>query len=244
MSSVPMAGPGSIAGLGWIGCESKSRQATPRSAAPSDEPSRLRISSNEVDDSAESSAQSIHCQSEKPSEASAPCVPDAPHFNPSAKTDNGASKSPPAALHRVRAVREQQGLSLRSAAKRVGVDVRVYRLMEEPSNDLSLSELRTIQQAFDVPLIDLLEDTHSLSRPVEERAKLVKIMKTAAAMREIKSNSRVERLCQMLSEQLIELMPELAEVGGWPQFGARRGQSALGKALSQPIDTSELGLSD
>lgn len=243
MSSVPMAGPGSIAGLGWIGCESKSRQATPRSAAPSDEPSRLHSPTIEVDTPAQSAVQSIQSQSEEPSDCGTPRVPTAPHFGPLNMT-TGAPKSSNGALHRVRMVREQQGLSLRSAAKRVGVDVRVYKNMEEPSNDLSLSELRAIQAAFDVPLIDLLEDSHSLSRPVEERAKLVKIMKTAAAMREMKSNPRVERLSQMLTEQLIELMPELADVGGWPQFGARRGQSALGKALSQPVDTSQLGLSE
>jgi hypothetical protein len=64
-------------------------------------------------------------------------------------------------------------------------------------------------------------------------------MKTAVAIREAQSAGRIGRLATMLCEQLVRLMPELEEVSGWPQFGARRGQSAVAKALAQPIDTSE-----
>ncbi len=147
-------------------------------------------------------------------------------------------------LHRVREVRIQQGISERTVARRLGIEVKRYRAMEDPHHDLSLSELHALQVALDVPITDLLQDRHSLSRPVEERAKLVKIMKTAAAMREAKSNPQMTRMTTMLCTQLVELMPELAEVSGWPQFGARRGTSAIGKALQQPIDMSKYGLSE
>ena len=143
-------------------------------------------------------------------------------------------------LNRIREVREQQGVSIRSMARRLGVDLKTCRALEDPKRDLSLSELHAIQSALDVPLCDLLEDRQSLSRPVEERAKMIKIMKTAVALRETKSNSRVQRMAQMLCEQLIDLMPELEEVGGWPQFGARRGKSALGRVLAQQVDMSQL----
>lgn len=156
-----------------------------------------------------------------------------------------ADKPKPAkALHRIAEIRKQQGISERTVAKRLNVDVKRYREMEDPNYDLSLSELHALQGALEVPLVDLLEDRNTLSRPVEERAKLVKIMKTAVAMREAQVNPRVTRMAEMLCEQLADLMPELAEVSGWPQFGARRGASAIGKALQQPIDTSQLGLSD
>lgn len=150
----------------------------------------------------------------------------------------------PIRKHRVAEVREQQGVSQRTLARRLGIEVKALQNIEHPESDLSLCQLRALQAALDVPLIDLLEDSCELSRPIAERAKMVKAMKTAVALREAKLNPRVERLVTMLCEQLIDVMPELAEVSGWPQFGSRRGTSALGKALSQPIDTSDLGLHD
>jgi transcriptional regulator with XRE-family HTH domain len=146
--------------------------------------------------------------------------------------------------HRVAKIREQQGVTQRTLARRLGIDVKTLQSLERPESDLSLSQLLAFQSALEVPLIDLLEDHSELSRPIAERAKMVKVMKTAAALREVKANPRVARMAQMLCEQLVEVMPELAEVSGWPQFGSRRGPSALGKALSQPIDTSDLRIPD
>lgn len=164
-------------------------------------------------------------------------APAAVHGAQSASTSTSNQER---ALHRVAEVRRQQGISERTVARRLGVDIKCYRRFECPTEDLKLSELLRLQQALDVPLIDLLEDPQALSRPVEERAKLVKIMKTAVALRETKSNARVERMAHMLCEQLVDLMPELAEVGGWPQFGARRGTAAIGRTLSTPVDTSQI----
>lgn len=143
-------------------------------------------------------------------------------------------------LHRVAEVRQQQGVTERTMARRLGMDLKSYRRLEDPTCDLSLSELMMLQAALDVPVADLLVEHHALSRPTQERAKLLKVMKTAAALREAKISPRADRMAQMLCEQLIDLMPELAEVSGWPQFGARRGISAIGKALQSPIDTSGL----
>jgi transcriptional regulator with XRE-family HTH domain len=150
----------------------------------------------------------------------------------------------PVHKHRVAIIREQQGVTQRTLARRLGIDVKTLQSLERPESDLSLSQLLAFQSALEVPLIDLLEDHSELSRPIAERAKMVKVMKTAAALREVKTNPRVARMAQMLCEQLVEVMPELAEVSGWPQFGSRRGPSALGKALSQPIDTSDLRIPD
>ena len=151
-----------------------------------------------------------------------------------------ATPEHPRALHRVAKVREQQGVSHRTLARRLGIEPRQLREWESESHDLRASQLLAIQAALEVPLIELLEDPQSLSRPVEERAKLVKVMKTAVALREVKASPRVERLATMLCDQLIELMPELAEISGWPQFGARRGESAVGRVLRNPIDTSQI----
>lgn len=144
--------------------------------------------------------------------------------------------------NRVAQVREQQGVSPRTMARRLRMDLKSYQALERPETDLRLSDLVALQAALDVPMIDLLEDSQSLSRPVAERAKMIKVMKTAAALRDTPSNVRVERMVQTLCGQLIDLMPELAEVSSWPQYGSRRGSSAIGKVLAQQISIADLGL--
>lgn len=229
MSSVPMANGGTFPSLRIIGHDD-----------------RLTEESNGSQDMDES-PQIGRCVPSSPLESRAVASPEPvnPHlgepkldgsFEPEEEDSN--EQGP---YHRIREVREQQGVSVRSMARRMKIDIRTYRRLEDPDSDLTLSELSAVQKALDVPLPDLLVDRNSLSRPVEERAKLVKAMKTAVAIRETKSNARVERMGKMLCEQLVDLMPELEDVSGWPQFGARRGQSALGKALCQPIDLSNLG---
>jgi transcriptional regulator with XRE-family HTH domain len=155
-------------------------------------------------------------------------------------TDNEQPATSDRVLNRVAEVREQQGVSQRTMARRLGIDLKSYRCMEEPRSDLTLSDLRRIQKALDVPLVDLLEDDQSLSRPVAERAKLLRIMKTAVAMRDKKSPPSIQRMSQMLTEQLIDLMPELAHVSGWPQYGVRRGIETLGRMLENRIDMSQV----
>ena len=153
-------------------------------------------------------------------------------------------RNPPAAaegsampLHRVAEVRGQQGLSLRTVSRRTGIEVKELRRQEDPSADMLLTDLLQWQKALDVPLVDLLEDQNqTLSRPVQERAKLVRIMKTAVSLSEAcEGNIRLVRLATMLREQLVDLMPELAEIGGWPQCGTRRGVDVMGRIFHEPI---------
>lgn len=144
--------------------------------------------------------------------------------------------------NRIAQVREQQGISQRTMARRMRIDLKSYQVLERPETDLRHSQLIALQAALEVPMVDLLEDTQTLSRPVAERAKMIKVMKTAAALRETPSNARVERMVETLCEQLIDVMPELAEVSSWPQYGSRRGSSAIGKALAQQICVADLGL--
>ncbi|MFO1063840.1 MAG: helix-turn-helix domain-containing protein [Pirellulales bacterium] len=139
-------------------------------------------------------------------------------------------------LHRIGDVRQQQGLSLRTIARRTGLDSKELRRHEDPCSDLPLSILRKWQEALEVPVADLLEDDQSLSRPVKERAKMVRIMKTAVSLKDAcQSNVRLARLAGMLCDQLLDLMPELKEVGSWPQTGSRRGADVMGRIFHEPI---------
>jgi transcriptional regulator with XRE-family HTH domain len=145
--------------------------------------------------------------------------------------------------HRIAEVREQQGLSLRAVARRTGIDLRVLKQQELPTSDLSLHDLYLWAEALDVPIGHLLVDRdHELSSNVRDRAALVKIMKTAVALQDLASTPRVARLSEMLREQLLALMPELAEVGGWPSYGSRRSQDHVGRIAANPIDVSSLSL--
>lgn len=149
----------------------------------------------------------------------------------------------PVKYHRIAEVRGEQGVSLRSVSRRTGLEIRVLKHQEDPCTNLTLQELHVWQRALDVPLSDLLIDSNSrLSQPVQQRAKLVKIMKTAAAIQEVSTSPRVNRLVAMLKEQLEDLMPELKEVSAWPNYGQRRAPNQLGKIGETPIITSHLSI--
>ncbi len=139
-------------------------------------------------------------------------------------------------MHRIRTVRLQQGASLRSVARQSGVDVRQLRLQEQESTDIRLSDLHKWQQALDVPLSELMvEPDSSLSEPIMQRARLVRLMKTAAAIRERADSLKIQRMAQMLVEQLTEIMPELQSVNPWHEFGQRRGLEEYGRIVDRTI---------
>ena len=139
-------------------------------------------------------------------------------------------------LHRVATVREQQGVSLRSAARQLGTDVRELRHQESETTDLRLSELLEWQRVLEVPIIDLLVDPGTpLSRPVLERARLLRLMKTVMAIRELETSAQVKRLAQTMVDQLVEIMPELNDVGPWHSVGQRRSLDEYGVAAERSL---------
>ena len=138
--------------------------------------------------------------------------------------------------HRIRTVRLQQGVSLRSVARHSGVEVRQLRIQEQECADLRLSDLHKWQKALDVPLSELVvEPDSSLSRPVMERARMIRLMKTAVAIRERAKSVEIQRMAQMLTEQLAEIMPELSEVNPWHEFGQPRGWNEYGRIVERTI---------
>ena len=145
-------------------------------------------------------------------------------------------------LHRINTVRRQQNVSLRSVARRMGSDMATVRAQDRETTDMSLSDLYRWQSALEVPVSDLLVDPDTpLSRPVMERAALVKLMKTALALRDQTDTLPVHRLSQTLIEQLIAIMPELEHVTPWHSVGQRRGLDEVGRIAEQPISARYLG---
>lgn len=149
--------------------------------------------------------------------------------------------------HRIQEVRRQQGVSLRSAARSLGADMRTVRQQEQAGADLKISDLQKWQKALDVPVAELLvESDECLSGPVLERARMIRLMKTAAAILERAPNPSISRMATMLVEQLVEIMPELKSVGPWHQVGQRRSAEEFGRVIERRLadDMFSTGFSD
>ena len=139
-------------------------------------------------------------------------------------------------LHRIADVRRRQGISVRSAARRLHISIDQVRRQEEPANDMLLSELLRWQQALDVPLAELLVETDGpLSEPIMTRARLLRIMKTVRAIEETATSSSIQRFATMLEQQLVELMPELKDVAAWHSIGQRRPLNELGRTAERVL---------
>ena len=133
-------------------------------------------------------------------------------------------------LNRIQTVRLQQGITLRTVARGRRVSLRQARAEEHPHSDVRLSTIYRWQQFLEVPIADLLvESRDPLSRPVLERARLVKLMKTIATIRQRARSEETQRLAEMLYEQAIELMPELSDVQPWQRIGQRRTLDEVGR---------------
>ena len=134
-------------------------------------------------------------------------------------------------LHRIGDARRAQGISTRAAARRLGCDTARARQEQEPDFDMTLSRLYEWQEILQIPVMELLTPpSDELSPPVHFRSHLVRIMKTVLSLKEAENEDAAERLTETLISQLVELMPELAEIGSWHSVGQRRRRDDLGVA--------------
>jgi transcriptional regulator with XRE-family HTH domain len=156
--------------------------------------------------------------------------------NSGTPSDVAVPNAEPKPLQRLAMARQQQGISRRTVARRLNVDVEQVRQQERETADLSLSALYAWQKALDVPVSELLvEAGDSLVSPVLERSQLVRLMKTVLAIREQAKQESIRRMAQTMSDQLMEIMPELACVGPWHAVGKRRRLSDLGVAAHRHL---------
>ena len=139
-------------------------------------------------------------------------------------------------LHRLATVRRLQGLSRRTVARRMNVEVAVIRRQEDETSDLPLSVLYEWQKVLEVPIAELLVDSDdALSQPLLQRAQLVRLMKTALALLEQADNEATRLMAQTLVDQLIEVMPELQGISAWHAVGRRRSLNELGIAATRSM---------
>lgn len=172
--------------------------------------------------------------------AAAPVVVSGREEKQSAAVSNGpcsqqtGASQPRIPLHRLAEVRIRQGVTRRTMARRMNVDVRTVKREEDPYNDLPLSVLYRWQRALQVPLVELLSDIEEpLSAPVLQRARLLRMMKTARAIQVRAKQASIRYLADMLVQQLLEIMPELEGVNPWPG-GRSKKKEALGEIAKHP----------
>jgi len=139
-------------------------------------------------------------------------------------------------LQQLSEARRRQGLSVRCVAQRLNMTVGEIREQELEDADILLSELYRWQEVLEVPVEELLrEPQDALSPRVMMRAQMLRIMKTARAIRAQARNESGARLARLLINQLIEIMPELKEVAAWPAVGHRRTADELGRIAERTI---------
>lgn len=154
---------------------------------------------------------------------------------------NNRHSGSPRRLHRIRELRKQQGITLRTVSRKLGMPASVVREEEKPESDMLVSQLAQWADILDVPIADLLEEPqNNLSSPIRERAKLVRIMKTVKAISERTQEPNVGILAEVLIDQLTDLMPELAEINAWNNVGQRRSTSDLGQVAQRSISCESL----
>jgi transcriptional regulator with XRE-family HTH domain len=140
------------------------------------------------------------------------------------------------ALHRLGVVRRLQGISRRTIARRLNIEVANIKLQERPTSDLLLSTLYQWQDILEVPITELLVEADTqLAMPILKRAQLVRMMKTALAIREATAEDPIRRMAQTLVDQLTEVMPELKTVSPWHTVGKRRRRDEFGVAAERRL---------
>jgi transcriptional regulator with XRE-family HTH domain len=155
----------------------------------------------------------------------------------------GANGSRRAALilHRLGEVRQQEGVSRRTIAQHLGVTIGEVKRQEDARADLSLSLLFDWQQILNVPLPDLLVPPGDfLSPPVLQQAQLIQLMKLAVTIAEQSGEVPTRRLAQRMVDQLMEIMPELQDVGSLPATGQQRGPDELGRTAERTVPDQDM----
>lgn len=157
----------------------------------------------------------------------------------SVESTQPAKKSSGKALHRIADVRRRQGVALRTVARVLNVEVEEAARQEQEDCDLPLSTLQKWQAVLDVPIAELLvESDELLSAPVMERARLLRVMKTAATILEKADGPRIRRLAETLVKQLVEIMPELEGIGPWHEYiGPRRRRDECGRIAERQLSS-------
>ena len=141
-------------------------------------------------------------------------------------------------LHRLATVRRQQRVPRHTLASRLNIGIEEVRQQEDENSDLLLSTLYEWREILDVPVAELLvEPGDGLPSPVLLRSQLIRLMKTVRTILDKTKRDSIRWLAETMVNQLVEIMPELSEVGVWNIGGRQRRRSELGAAAQRCLAT-------
>ncbi len=150
-----------------------------------------------------------------------------------ARSPNSERRSPSKSarpLHFIASTLRKQNATLAGCARRLGLTPAEAAAQTRPDADLTLSQLYAWRDVLDVPTSELLPLEDVVPDPIRNRALLLRTMKTARQLQDLSRGTRLEPAVASLVDQLIELMPELAEVPAWPTVGQSRAPRESGSA--------------
>ncbi|MBQ6159009.1 MAG: helix-turn-helix transcriptional regulator [Thermoguttaceae bacterium] len=140
-------------------------------------------------------------------------------------------------FHQIAQVRESQGMSIQNCARKLGIPLQEAREQEKPTSDLTISQLIAWKEVLDVPLSELVgpfED--ELQNPIRNRAKLLKVMKSAKYIHQHTRESRIRTMAENQIDQILEIVPEFETVSPWPEVGQSHEARQPGVAVSRRFD--------
>ena len=142
-------------------------------------------------------------------------------------------------LHRLAQIRDEQGPSLSTIAKKLGIAIAEARRQEQETTDLLLSQLYRWRDVLETPVGDLLIEPEEIpTNPIKCRSQLVKMMKSVRAILETTKEDGTRVFAEMLVAQFIDLMPELKHINAWPTIGQAREPRELGQAAFRRFDAA------
>jgi hypothetical protein len=138
--------------------------------------------------------------------------------------------------HRIDEILQEEGISLRSIAHRMGVTTAQAKSEADPLFDLTLTALHRWQAALGVPIGDLLTPPGMLlSAAIGLRAKLLNAMRTVRSIQLRVDDEPTQALAITLAQQMLEIMPELKSITAWPTVGTRRKLNDFGVIANRTL---------
>lgn len=139
-------------------------------------------------------------------------------------------------MHRIASVRESQGVTLRTISRRSGIPVRQLKAEESGKVDLTLSQLYRWAAALEVPPTELLSEPQDcLAANVDQRARMVRLMKSVQGLRAHAESTAMRRIADRLRDELLEIIPELDEITAWPKEAPRTPGRTMGRVFDLPV---------
>ena len=137
------------------------------------------------------------------------------------------------AIHRIREARRIEGVSIKTAGRRLGINRQQVLAEENPNTDLTVSRLHEWAAALQVPVADLISECDGLSLGTHQRQAIIRAARQCKLLlNRATPNSPTDRIGNNILAALIEAMPEVVDVSAdLVGRGSRPGYD-LGKAAT------------